>query len=301
MNFGVHLGPELAMDELRATWRRIEALGFDWISTWDHFYPAAPPFDRPSFEATVVHAALAAETARVRVGCLVYSAGYRHPAVLANSTVAIDHISGGRLELGLGAGWHSLEYGAYGLPFEPPGIRLRRLAEYIEVVRLLWTQETADYQGEFYRLTEARCDPKPLQAPPRIWVGANGDRALAQAGRAGDAWNVAYVSPETFGRRREIVIANAPRPEAFVTGVNVGLMGELSAAGQREFLLRRYGSAEAGVAAGVLAGSPAAWTERVGQYGDAGADWVILALRHPIEMDVLEAFAHQVLPAFASD
>ena len=94
MKFGVHLGPQgLEMDELRQAWHQIEELGFAWISVWDHFYPAAPPWEQPSFEATVVHTALAMETSRVRVGCLVYSAGYRHPAVMANVGVAIDHLT----------------------------------------------------------------------------------------------------------------------------------------------------------------------------------------------------------------
>jgi alkanesulfonate monooxygenase SsuD/methylene tetrahydromethanopterin reductase-like flavin-dependent oxidoreductase (luciferase family) len=176
------------MDELRDAWRQIEDLGFDWISVWDHFYAAAPPWEQPSFEATVVHTALAMETSRVRVGCLVYSTGYRHPGVLANAGVAIDHLSKGRFEIGLGAGWHQTEYDAYGIPFEPPAVRLRRMAEYAEVVRRLWTEDSVDFQGEFYKLEQARCDPKPLQRSPRIWIGARGPRALALAGQVGDAW-----------------------------------------------------------------------------------------------------------------
>jgi alkanesulfonate monooxygenase SsuD/methylene tetrahydromethanopterin reductase-like flavin-dependent oxidoreductase (luciferase family) len=301
MQFGVHLGPQgLEMEELRRAWRQIEDLGFDWISVWDHFYAAAPPWEQPSFEATVAHTALAMETSRVRVGCLVYSAGYRHPGVLANSGVAIDHLSKGRFEFGLGAGWHETEYRAYGIPFEPPAVRLRRMGEYAEVVRLLWTEDVVDYQGEFYQFTQARCDPKPYQPSPRIWIGARGPRALALAGQVGDAWNIAYVSPEQFGRSREVVRANSPRPDEFVTGVNVGLMGELSEADRRDFLIRRYGSADGGVADGVLEGSSAQIIDRVGQYQDAGADWVIIALRAPIEEEVLARFAAEVIPNFVS-
>jgi alkanesulfonate monooxygenase SsuD/methylene tetrahydromethanopterin reductase-like flavin-dependent oxidoreductase (luciferase family) len=287
------------MDELRQYWRQIEDLGFDWISVWDHFYAAAPPWEQPSFEATVVHTALAMETSRVRVGCLVYSTGYRHPGVLANVGVAIDHLSKGRFEIGLGAGWHQTEYDAYGIPFEPPGVRLRRMAEYAEVVRLLWTEDSAEFRGEFYQLDHARCDPKPLQRSPRIWIGARGPRALALAGQVGDAWNIAYVSPEHFGRCYQVVQANCPRPDEYVAGVNVGLMGELSESDRREFLIRRYGTADAGVADGVLEGSSAQMIDRVAQYQDAGADWVIIALRAPIEDDVLARFAAEVIPAFA--
>jgi alkanesulfonate monooxygenase SsuD/methylene tetrahydromethanopterin reductase-like flavin-dependent oxidoreductase (luciferase family) len=301
MRFGVHLGPQgLGMDELRQAWREIENLGFDWISVWDHFYAAAPPWEQPSFEATVVHTALAMETSRVRVGCLVYSTGYRHPGVLANVGVAIDHLSKGRFEIGLGAGWHQTEYDAYGIPFEPPGVRLRRMAEYAEVVRLLWTEDSVDFQGEFYQLDQARCDPKPLQQSPRIWIGARGPRALALAGQVGDAWNIAYVSPEHFGRSYQVVRAHCPRPDEYVAGVNVGLMGELSESDRREFLIRRYGTADAAVSDGILEGSSARMIDRVGQYQEAGADWLIIALRPPIEQEVLARFAAEVIPAFVT-
>jgi alkanesulfonate monooxygenase SsuD/methylene tetrahydromethanopterin reductase-like flavin-dependent oxidoreductase (luciferase family) len=301
MRFGVHLGPQsLTMTELRQAWREIEDLGFDWISVWDHFYAAAPPWEQPSFEATVVHTALAMETSRVRVGCLVYSAGYRHPAVMANVGVAIDHLSEGRFEIGLGAGWHQTEYDAYGIPFEPPAVRLRRMAEYAEVVRLLWTDDVVDYRGEFYQLEQARCDPKPLQRTPRIWIGARGPRALALAGHVGDGWNIAYVSPEHFARSYEVVRSNCPRPDAYVAGVNVGLMGELNESDREEFLIRRYGSAGSAVADGILEGSTAQMIDRVSQYQDAGADWVIIALRPPIEEGVLVRFATEVIPAFAA-
>jgi alkanesulfonate monooxygenase SsuD/methylene tetrahydromethanopterin reductase-like flavin-dependent oxidoreductase (luciferase family) len=299
MKFGVHLGPqELEMAELRQAWRHIEDLGFDWISVWDHFYAAAPPFERPSFEATIAHAALAAETSKVRVGCLVYSAGYRHPAVLANSGVAIDHLSGGRLEMGLGTGWHQTEYEAYGLPFESPGVRLRRLAEYVEVVRRLWSEDEVTFAGEFFQLHDARCDPKPQQSLPPIWIGARGERALALAGRLGDGWNVAYVSAERFGQMLETVRAHAERPDSLVCGVNVGLMGELSKAEREEFLAARYGGAGSGVIEGVLIGSSSQWQDQVGHYQTAGADWLNLALRAPIEMDLVERFAREVMPHF---
>src|SRR4051794_40042561 len=94
--FGVHVGPQMCtMEELRTVWTAAEGLGFEWVSVWDHFYPAPAPLDGSCFEAVATHAALAALTERARVGCLVYSAGYRHPAVLANAAVTIDHISRG--------------------------------------------------------------------------------------------------------------------------------------------------------------------------------------------------------------
>ncbi len=184
VRFGVHVGPQMCtMAELTQVWSTAEELGFDWISVWDHFYPAPSPLDGDCFEGIACHAALAALTTKPRVGSLVYSTGYRHPAVLANAAATIDHLSDGRLELGLGAGWHVWEYEAYGIPFEAPKVRLRRMAESIECVRLLLTQDVANYEGEFFTLTDAYCNPKPVQAARTSGWGRRGaDRP--EAGRA---------------------------------------------------------------------------------------------------------------------
>lgn len=297
--FGVHVGPQMcSMAELRAVWSAAEELGYDWVSVWDHFYPAPSPPEGDCFEAVACHAALATATTRPRVGCLVYSAGYRHPAVLANAGATIDHLSNGRLEMGIGGGWHLDEYEAYGLPFEPPPVRLRRLAESIEVVRLLWSEETADYRGEFFTLSGARCNPKPIQDRPRIWVGASGERlALPIAGRLGDGWNVAFASPEDFARKLSIVREHAPEPGRLAVGVNVGLVVP-GPEGIEEALRVRFGPRGEFVRPGVLAGSPSELSERVGQYVEAGAEWVVLALRAPFDLDSLATFASEVAPLF---
>ena len=128
--FGVHAGLQTTtVDELVEVWRQVERLGFGWISVWDHFYTADASGRADCLEAVSMHAALACHTTRVRCGCLVYSVGYRHPAVLANAIATIDHLSGGRADLGLGAGWHQAEYEAYGIPFPPAGVRLDQLDE----------------------------------------------------------------------------------------------------------------------------------------------------------------------------
>ena len=124
--FGVHVGLQhTTADELRGVWRQIEDLGFGWISVWDHFYGATgKPDDAACLEAVAMHAALACTTSKVRVGSLVYSVGYRHPAVLAKAITAIDQLSGGRADMGIGAGWAQVEYDAYGIPFPDAKTRL---------------------------------------------------------------------------------------------------------------------------------------------------------------------------------
>jgi alkanesulfonate monooxygenase SsuD/methylene tetrahydromethanopterin reductase-like flavin-dependent oxidoreductase (luciferase family) len=247
------------------------------------------------FEAVACHAALAVTTSTVRVGSLVYCAGYRHPAVLANAAVTIDHLSGGRLELGLGAGWHEMEFRGYGLPFEPPAVRLRRLAETVEVIRLLWTEDVVHYDGEFVTLTGALCNPKPVQTRPRIWIGAGGEKlALPLAGRLADGWNIAYASPEDFARKLAIVRQHAPAPDRMVSGVNVGLV--FAEKDADEELQRRYGLAADSVKQGTLYGSVSEIVEKVGRYQDAGADWINLGLRAPFDFAALERFATEVVP-----
>ncbi|MEI7592025.1 MAG: LLM class flavin-dependent oxidoreductase [Actinomycetes bacterium] len=301
VQFGVHVGPQMcSMAELQAVWASAEQLGFDWISVWDHFYPAPSPLDGDCFEGIACHAALAALTTRPRVGSLVYSTGYRHPAVLANAAATIDHISDGRLELGLGAGWHKWEYESYGIAFESPAVRLRRMAESIQCVRLLLTEDVAQFEGEFFTLTDARCNPKPVQANPRIWVGASGEQiGLKLAGSHGDAWNVPFVGPEDFTRKRSIVLDHASDPDRFVTGVNLLYLPCAPDQVDAELELR-FGPLAASRRDGVLVGDTAAITDRVGHYVDAGADWIMLALRAPFDLDALERFATEVVPVFAA-
>ena len=299
-SFGIHAGPQMcSMSELRELWRAVDQLGYDWVSVWDHFYANPRAFDEDCFEAVACHAALAATTQRVRVGCLVYSAGYRHPAVFANAMVTIDHISDGRLEVGIGAGWHQPEYDAYGIDFEAPAVRLRRLAESVEVIRLLWTEDEADFEGEFYTLRQARCHPKPFQTSPRIWIGASGDRALAQAGRIGDGWNTASVSPGEFARRLDIVRGAAPSPDRLSTGINLVFLGS-GPDGVESELRRRLFSPDAPQLLDnlLLADDMTRVGERVQEYVDSGAEWIILNQRAPFDIDALTRFAEEVIPAF---
>lgn len=299
--FGVHVAPQMCTIEgLREVWARSEELGFDWISLWDHFGPIPNTPDGQSFEAISCHAALAAVSVRPRVGCLVYSSGYRHPAVLASAGATIDHLSGGRLEMGMGAGWHEREYSAYGFPFEPPGVRLRRMAEAVEIVRLLWTQPTTTYRGEFWTLTDAHCHPRPIQSQPRIWIGARGEVALKLAGKIGDGWNLAFESPESFARKLDVVRASSPRADHVETAVNVGFVPFEGSSTEVE-IRRRFGPHADGTTPGILSGSTEFLTDLVGRYVGAGAQWIILALRAPFNLQALQKFAAEVVPQFRSD
>jgi F420-dependent oxidoreductase-like protein len=285
--FGVHTGLQnTTIAELRDLWTRIEDLGFDWISIWDHFYSA--DFNGYAcHEAVASHAALACHTSRVRVGSLVYCAGYRHPAVLANAITTIDHLSGGRADLGLGAGWAFNEYGAYGIPFPSAGERLDLLEESIQAIRGLLRQEVTDFSGKHVTLTEARCEPRPLQAELPIWVGGGGEkRTLRIAARYGDGWNVPFVSPDTVAHKRRVLADHCATvgrdPAEIRTAVNVGLCPDDDA------LRAQFGGLAEGVRPGVLMGSPDQLVDRIGEYVEAGADQINIAMRAPWQLDLLD-------------
>jgi F420-dependent oxidoreductase-like protein len=297
--FGVHTGLQhTTADELRLLWKRIEALGFDWISIWDHFYGATgQPDDAACLEAVAMHAALACETERVQCGALVYSIGYRHPAVLAKAITTIDLISGGRASMGIGAGWAEVEYEAYGIPFPAVGTRMDQLEEGIACLRGLLHDEVTDFDGTWFRLTNARNEPRPIQDRLPIWVGGGGEkRTLRITARYADGWNAAFVDPPTFAHKLRVLhdhCGDAGRdPGEIRTAINVGL------AWSEESLQQQFGGLADFVRPGVLGGSDQQVVDRIGEYVGAGVGQVNLALRAPFDADALERFATALgLPA----
>jgi F420-dependent oxidoreductase-like protein len=308
MNFGLHIGQQnLSIDELRRTWRWADTAGFDWVDVWDHFYEA--PYENGNgscFEATTCMAAIACETRNVRIGVLVLGMNYRHPAVLANTLVTIDHLSGGRLEIGLGAGWHHNEYAAYGIPFLPIGQRMDILEEGVQVVRMLTTQKRSDFDGKYFKLENAACNPPPVQARPRIWIGGNGEkRTLRIAARHADGWNTPYTSPEEFKRLSGVLDMWCEKegrdPAAIERNVNLSFHMSANVEGLAKNEARykeTWGPAsDAMRSRGVVLGTPDQAIDLVGRYKDAGAARVNVALRPPFDWDGLQAWASDVIPA----
>lgn len=292
VRFGVHTGLQhTTYDVLQPLWKRIEELGFDWISIWDHFYGATgKPDDAACYEAVAMHSALAAATSKVRVGSLVYSVGYRHPAVLAKMITAIDHISGGRADLGLGAGWAVVEYDAYGIPFPGVKTRMDQLEEAIQCVRGLLHDDVTNFDGEWFTMKGARNEPRPVQKRLPIWVGGGGEkRTLNIAARYADGWNVPFISPEAFAHKSAVLTEHCARvgrdPKSVKRTVNVGI------AWTEESLRAQFGMLADGVRPGVLTGSDEEVIDRIGQYVQAGADQINLALRAPFDRDALERFS----------
>lgn len=292
VKFGVHTGLQhTTYDDLKPMWRRIDELGFDWISIWDHFYGATgKPDDAACYEAVAMHAALAAETKRVRVGSLVYSVGYRHPAVLAKMITAIDHISGGRADLGLGAGWAEVEYKAYGIDFPAVGVRMSQLEEAAACVRGLLHDEVTSFSGKWFTLDNARNEPRPIQRKIPLWVGGGGEkRTLNITAKYADGWNVPFIAPEAFAHKSGVLTQHCEsvgrNPSDVMRTVNVGI------AWTEESLKAQFGLLAEGVRGGVLTGSDEQVIDRIGQYVEKGAQQINLALRAPFDRDALERFA----------
>ena len=204
--FGVQTGLQnTSAAELVGLWRRAEDAGFDAITVWDHLY-SSNLSSYECHEAVAMHTALAAATTRVRCGCLVYCAGYRHPGVLAKAAATIDHLSSGRAEIGLGAGWAEAEYAAFGIRFPPVGERLDLLDEAAAAVRALLHEGKADVAGAHVRLRDARLEPRPVQPHLPIWIGGAGERRTARiAARHGDGWNAPFVAPDVLARKRVVL------------------------------------------------------------------------------------------------
>jgi F420-dependent oxidoreductase-like protein len=186
---------------------RAEATGWDGVWIADHFMGDGGgfgPVHTPTLEATATLAALAATTTRVRLGSLVFGTTYRHPAVLANWAATVDHVSAGRLTLGVGAGWQENEHEQYGIDLPPVRARIDRFAETCAVLTSLLREEHTTFAGDWFTLTEAWCEPKPVQARLPLLVGGKGDRMLAITAQFADAWNM-WALPDTFAERSSVL------------------------------------------------------------------------------------------------
>jgi len=197
LRFGLKAsGQAISIADLRAVWRIADEGGFDHVWDFDHLAsigPAGP--DRPIYEGWALQAAMAEATRRARIGCLVTGNTYRNPILLAKLAVTVDHLSGGRLEFGIGAAWAEIEHQMYGI--EGLDHRVGRLSESLQIIKSLFTEERTNFEGRYYHFKDAIANPKPIQKPyPPIWIGAQGDTTLRLTARHADVWNISGGDPE---------------------------------------------------------------------------------------------------------
>lgn len=191
--------------------QRAEELGFDHAWLVDHLLDTDGPPDQPCLEAWTLLAALAARTSRIRLGVLVSSNTFRHPVLLAKEAVTVDHVSGGRLILGLGTGWHADEHRRFGIELPAPAERVDRLEEAIQVIRALTSQRRTTFDGRYYRLEDAPFEPRPIQAHIPLLIAAHRPRMLRIAARYADQWDTFATLPGTATDSLETPVADRIR------------------------------------------------------------------------------------------
>jgi probable F420-dependent oxidoreductase len=302
---------------MRRVARTAEALSFDSIWLCDHFLTLAPDayardagIDRarggsqhatgsmPLLECWTALSALARDTERVRLGTSVLCHSYRWPSVLAKMAATLDVVSGGRLDLGLGAGWFAEEYRAYGIPFPPIGERIAQLDEGAEIIRRMWTESRPSFRGRHYAIDGAVCDPPPVQRPhPPIWIGGEGDRVHRVAARVADGVNVRWWSPARVTARAAyldgLCRAFGRDPEGLTRSVTALLVVDRDPA--RVAATRaRFGAIPGD---GHVAGTPDACIARLAEYVRAGVRHFLLAIPDVAASDGLELAAREVFPA----
>jgi len=307
IKFGVQTAPQnTTWEELRTVWKMIDSLGYDTAWTFDHFFPILTDPSGPCFEGWISLTALMAETSRVKAGVLVTGNTYRHPAVLAKMGATLDHISNGRLILGLGAAWFEMEHNSYGIPFYTTAERIRRLDEAAEIIKRLWTEKQVTFEGRYYRLKDAYCEPKTLQQPgPELMIGGSGEKlTLKVIARHANQWNT-FGSPATF--RHKIAVL---RGHCAAVGRNFDEI-EVSWAGaslitdsqqEKDELLSRFAAAfgitPEEYAQGALVGSASEVRDRIAEFVEVGVTHFIPIANTPFNHQSIRRFAEEIIPTF---
>jgi F420-dependent oxidoreductase-like protein len=280
IRFGVQTAPQhVTYQQIVDIWKLADELGYDSAFTFDHFMPIFSDPNGPCFEGWSLLAALAAQTKRLKVGVLVTGNTYRYPIVVAKMAATIDHVSNGRLILGMGAGWFEQESTAYGMPFYTVGGRARRLAESLQVMKLLFTQERSSFDGKYYQLKDAPFEPKAVQRPhPPILVGGVGPKLLQPiAARYADIWNF-FADPDVAKTK--------------------ALCEQFDGVCQQVGRDPRQIEKSAGIRAQLLDGAPKDVRATLQALVDVGVRHFIIALPQPYEPSLVRSFAKDVMPAF---
>lgn len=265
-------------------WRRAEDLGYDWFALFDHLRPAA---GLACLEATTLAAALAARTSRIRCAVLVLAVGYRHPALVASMAATIDHISGGRFELGLGAGGPDLATAEYGLGFPGAGTRLDMLDEACQVVRRLWQGGPADFEGDHYRLAGAVLDPVPVQEHLPLIVGGSGPRLLGVAARHADIWNTFAGDPAAYREMTDTLARHCAAAGRDPATIRRSLVFRAVLGGSEAEARRRAGEQ----ASAAIAGTADQLVAALAEYAALGVRDFVLAARAPYDWETIERVA----------
>lgn len=209
LSFGIKTAPQsTTYESMKRVWLEADAIpSIEHAWLFDHFMPINGDPTGPCLEGWSVLSAFAALTNRLRIGLMVTGNTYRHPAVLANIGATVDVISGGRLDFGVGAGWNETEHNAYGIPLYSPGERIRRFGEACEIIKRMWTETAPSFEGKYYHIQNAYCEPKPIQKPyPPFVIGGSGEKlTLRIVAQYADIWNCVGENIENFKEKSAIL------------------------------------------------------------------------------------------------
>lgn len=284
--------------------QRIEALGYDSLWVYDHFHNVPKPSKEAVFECWTTMAAISQRTSTIRLGQMVGCNSYRNPGLLAKITSNIDVMSGGRLDWGIGAGWYENEYRGYGFEFAKPSDRIGMLKETVEIVRSMWTKPETTFDGKYYSLSRANCDPKPLQDPhPPIWIGGGGEQlTLRVVAQLADVSNFGS-SVEEFIAKREILkthckavgrdedeIRKTVSSEVFIRETEAEIIAE----GSRSL----WGEPFEQWREKALVGTPEQVCEKIERYIKAGCTGFIPWCPDYPSTQTIDLFAEKVMPNF---
>jgi F420-dependent oxidoreductase-like protein len=299
----------VSWDDWVALARACEEHGLEGLFRSDHYQSVFDLSGRGSLDAWATLAGLAAVTERIRLGTMVSPATFRRPSVLSRMVATVDHISGGRVELGLGAGWNQAEHDAHGFPFPALDERMEILEEQLEIVHRQWTEEEFSFQGRHYRLERCRAAPKPLQRPrpPIVMGGGAGPRVAGLAARWADEYNTPFASVEQC-RERQAAIAQAceregrePIPFSLMAACCVGRDERETLERARRRLERSGRNDDPAVLLeqdNVLVGTVDRVVSRLREYAEAGVERVFLQHLDHADLDMVQLIGEAVVPAF---
>lgn len=306
IRFGIQTGQQnMEWSHMLDVWQKVDSWGYDSLWNFDHFYPIFTDPEGPCFEGWTTLSALAQATKRARIGHLVNGNTYRNPCVLAKMAATLDHVSGGRLNLGIGAGWFELEHHAFGIDFKTVPGRLQALDEACQIIRGMFTQPKTTLAGKHYQVTDAMCLPKPVQKPhPPIMIGGTGEKVLLKiVAKHADMWN-ASAGAERMRELIDVIKRHGDSVKRDANQIEKTVMMPLcyKAAPEREQMVQqlmasmRQTSPEE-VRKNIMIGGKQECLDTVERFSRVGVTHFIFMLFQPFFLEEVEAFAQEVMPA----
>jgi F420-dependent oxidoreductase-like protein len=305
-NFSYDGKGEQIVESLRKATTTAERLGYDSFWVMDHFHQIqnVGQEQEPMLEGWTTIGAMAGFTSKIKLGTMVTGNIYRHPSILAKMGATLDVLSKGRLIMGIGAGWNEQESKAYGIPFPSTKERFRRLEEAVQVIRKMWTEERASFDGQFYKIHDAYCNPKPLQKPhPPILIGGSGEReTLKLVAKYADACNL-FGSPDTVKRKLDVLREHCKSVGRDYDSILKTKLGVILLDKDRTLLEKRIAERFRNVPGEMrrefaTVGSPEEVVRSVESFRDAGLEYFITSFEWGRELQGIEQFADQVMKHF---